>query len=477
MLEYLTMLLVISLILLAILSFVKKHIPLRPWIIYSAVGISFALGSIFPMAASTLTPGKVLTIYFVLIVLIATVLSYAESRAYINVAPTPLKIADLEVESLTEELVKDSFSSILAKETAALEACATMDHPLNTAVPAEEPEAIPPPKMESSAGDKDTSTVDVSTDYRHQTATGDIAKGDTPLEEELPPNNISMEEMFQIEDTSTIEEEPSVKVDLPESTDDLDDRNERIPEEKTLFDAIQDADGTGVECPVQEDFSLDDKLTAEEKLPDQGEITEVEESLEWEEPEYEDLIAEKDLLLQHRDTVEEAPEIPPPEQSTAANVIETSPDEDKFSPSRDIEKSPDTVNYYISFGFRAKSAGDLAGAVKCFITALQTNPEQQITAALVLEISAIYQELGQYFQAGIIMKSIMEQENVINDFTLRQKLQSQLIYLDTLTKLLRITEMTNAPYSKIPNTVKIKANLETAKRLNELTEGGKISEK
>ena len=473
MLEYLTMLLVISLILIAILSFVKKRIPLRPWIIYSAVGISFALGSVFPIAISTLTTGKVLTIYFVLIVLIATVLSYAESRVYVNVSSAPLKIADLEVENLTEELVKDSFSSILAEETAALEACAAMDHPSNTDALIEEPGAILSPKMEFSVHDKGASAVDVSTDYQHQSATGDIEKEDTPLEEELPLKfSIFMEETFQIEDVSTIEEEPSVKVDLPESTDDLDDKNERIPKEETLFDAIQDSDGTGVEYPAQEDFSLDDKLPAEEKLPDRGEITEVEEPLVWEEPKHEDLITEKDLLLQNRDTVEEAPEVPPPGPATTAKVIETFPDEDKFSPSRDVEKDD-----YISSGFRAKSAGDLAGAVKYFITALQTNQEQQITAALALEISAIYQELGQYFQAGIIMKSVMEQENVINDFTLRQTLQSQLIYLDTLTKLLRITEMTNAPYSKIPNIIKIKANLETAKRLNELTEGGRISEK
>ncbi len=405
MLEYLTILLVISLILIAIISFVKKHIPLRPRIIYSAVGISFVLGSVFPIAISTLTPDKVMTIYFGLIVLIATVLSYAESRAYINVSPTPQKIADLEAENLTGELVKDSFSSILAKETAALEACAAMDHSPDTDNLAEDPEAILHPIMEISAHDKDASTVDdVSTDYQYQTATGDIDKEDIlleediPLEEELPYKfSLSVEDTLTIEDISPIEDVP--------------------PVEDILLDTIQDSDGTRVEDQVQEDFSLDDKLNAGEKLSEQGESTEVEEPLEWEEPKHEDLIAEKDLLLQHRDTVEETPEVPPPGQSTTANVIETFPNEDKFSSSPDIEKSPNTVDYYISSGFRAKSTGDLAGAVKCFITALQTNQEQQITAALVLEISAIYQELGQYFQAGIIIKSIIEQENVINDFT------------------------------------------------------------
>lgn len=311
MLEYLTMLLVISLILIAILSFFRKHVPLRPRIIYSAVGISFALGSVFPLAVSTLTTGKVLTIYFGLIVLIATILSYVENRAYVNVSPAPLKIADLDVDNATEEPVKDSFSSILAEETAALEACAAREHPSN----AEEPESVLPPDMELSAHDKGAPAPEVSVDYPPQTVADDLEK-----------------------------EDPH---------------------------------------PIYED--------------------------------------------------------------------------------------PITVNDYVSSGFRAKSAGDLAGAVKHFITALQKNQEQQMAAALALEISAIYQELGQYFQAELILRSVIKQKNIVSDPTLRQKLQGQLIYLDTLGELLRITEISIAPYSKIPSIIKIKANLETAEKLKGIT--------
>lgn len=468
MLGYLTVLLVISLTLIAILSFFKKHIPLHPWIIYSAVGISFVLGSVFPIAISTLTPGKVLIIYFGLIVLIATVLSYAESRVYVNASPTPLKIADLEEENLTAEPVKDSFSSILAEETAALEACAAMDHSSDTDKLAEDPEANLHPKIEISAHDKDESIVDMSTD-QHQTTTGDLAKEDTPPEEELPLKfNLPVEETLTIEDKSIIEdvtiveEEPSVKTDLSEPTDGL-------TEEEMLFDAIQDPDGTWLECPAHEDYSLDDKPSGEDKLPDQATITELEEPLVWEEPKYEELIAEKDLLLQNSDKDEEAIGDPPQGQATTAKGIELFPDEDKFS--------PNTVNDYVLSGFKAKSAGDLVGAVKYFITALQTNQEQQITAAIALEISAIYQELGQYFQAELILRSVVKQINIINNFSLRQKIQGQLIYLDTLCELLRIAKISNSPYSKIPNTVKIKASIETAEKIKEITQGGITSEK
>ncbi len=469
MLGYLAVLLVISLTLVAILSYFKKHIPLHPWIIYSAVGISFVLGSVFPLAISTLTPGKVVSIYFSLIILIATVLSYAESRVCVNASPTPLKIADLEEENSTGEPVKDSFSSILAEETAALEACAAMDHSSDTDKLPEDPEAGVDLKMDVSAQNKDDSLVDISTDYQHQTTTDDLAKEDTPPEEELPLKfNLSVEETLIIEDISAVEamslvkEEPSVKTDLSESTDVL-------TEEEMLFDTIQDPDGTRLECPAYEDFSSYDKPPGEDKLPDQSKITELEEPLVWEEPKYEDLIAEKDLLPQNRDKDEEVIEDYPRELATTTKGIEIFPDGDKF-PSN-------TVNDYVSSGFRAKSAGDLAGAINYFITALQANQEQQITAAIALEISSIYQELGQYFQAELILKSVVKQINIINNFSLRQKIQGQLIYLDTLCELLRIAKITNSPYSKIPNTIKIKASLETAEKLKEITQGGITSEK
>ncbi|TEB11554.1 hypothetical protein Pmgp_01568 [Pelotomaculum propionicicum] len=498
MLGYLTMLLVISLILIAILNLVKEHIPLRPPIVYSTVGISFALGSVFPIAISNLTLVEVLVIYFGLITLIAIALSYNENRVYFNISPTPLKVADLEAKNLPEELVQDSFSSILAKEITALDACATLD---NTGMPEEEPEAFPPQEMVSSAHGKDDPGLDVSTEYSHPTAEGSIEKENIPLEEELPlKSNVSME------DTSLIIEETPVKADLPESADeptdkpvdvltdelaeeppddlpyalpdepeddlpyalpdepedepvdeppddltdeptddiqddlqdDLYDIDEKMPEEEMLYDINRDLPGAREEYPVQEVFSLAEKLPAGEKLPDQSGTAVVGAPPVWEEPAEDPIAPNRDNEKIGEDTMDSA-------------------------------TAPVTVNDYISAGFKARTTGDLAGAVKNFITALMMSQEQQITAALSLEISAIYQELGQYFQAGMILRSVIKQKNIINDFTLRQKLQGQLIYLDTLCELLRITKMSNAPYSKIPNIIKIKANLETAEKLKEIT--------
>jgi len=129
----------------------------------------------------------------------------------------------------------------------------------------------------------------------------------------------------------------------------------------------------------------------------------------------------------------------------------------------------DIIADYISAGFEAKAEGDLNGAVHCFLKAFQQNQEQQVLTALAMEIATVYQELGQYFQAKIIIDSVLEQDDLIHDFSLKQKLKSQAIYLDTLIELLRTTKMSNAPYSKVPNLIKMKASIETSAKLTNLT--------
>jgi len=129
----------------------------------------------------------------------------------------------------------------------------------------------------------------------------------------------------------------------------------------------------------------------------------------------------------------------------------------------------DIINDCISAGFEAKARGDLDVAVNYFFKAFRLNKGQQVSTVLAMEIGAVYQELGQYLQAGMIIKSVLEQEDLIHDFDLKQKLKSQLVYIDTLVELLRIAKIPNAPYSKIPNLIKMKASIETSAKLINLT--------
>ena len=56
------------------------------------------------------------------------------------------------------------------------------------------------------------------------------------------------------------------------------------------------------------------------------------------------------------------------------------------------------------------------------MAAFQMNREQHMSTTLALEISTVYQGLGQYSQAMLILKSVIEQENLISEPDLRQKI-------------------------------------------------------
>lgn len=124
---------------------------------------------------------------------------------------------------------------------------------------------------------------------------------------------------------------------------------------------------------------------------------------------------------------------------------------------------PETVNDNISAGFAAKASGDMASALVSFMNAFSLNQEPHAALALGVEISNVYQELGHYPQAKLFIKSLLEQEH-FNVTPMRQQLEDHLLYLETLTELLHVARMPNAPYSKVPNLVKLKANIDTAER-------------
>lgn len=355
MLEYISLLLAISLVLVVIFNLFKKRIPLNPPVMYGAVGISFALGAVFPMAISKLTPGGVLAIYFGLIILSSAALSYAENRSLFKSFPAPLKPADLEKETSAGEPLDDSFSSNnLAGDNFAMETCSSFD------------------------------TLSMAEDVKDESTAVQLFETGLPVQVEDRPAGeeaVVGQEFASPEDKSGTEDS-NIKVDKEDHKDRL------IPNENQVF-----SDQAGTETKEPGDSTTNTR--------------------------------------------------------------------------------PSTINDYISAGFKARAEGNLAGAAEYFFKALELcREQQQAYVALALEISAVYQNTGQYAQAGMILRSIASQENITNDPSLKQILIDRIVFLDTLDRQLKMANLPGTPYSKVPSLILIKTNLETSEKLKELDKGG-----
>jgi len=340
MLEYLALLLIISFVFAVVFTLVKNRILLHPKVFYIALGISLALGMVFPKAISSLKLGEVLTIYICVIVLSASILSFAEKRFLINNYPASDNVVDSKSESTPDIPAEKTFAYILNENIAALEACTT--------------EVLPPQTEPPVVQDETELHVE------------------TEIHGHVQDKNLDIKAESGLYSTATND----------------------AAESGSFFSTSVDDD-----MPVSEESSVQDN--------------------------------EDGVTLKTR---------------------------------------PGTIENYISAGFKAKAKGNLAEAIDYFFKALQLNPGGHICVELALEISAVYQELGQYHQASILLSSVKGLENINTNSVLRKKLQDQLVYLDTLAKFLEKARIPYAPYKKIPNLIKIKATFESNKRLKELSE-------
>lgn len=409
--EYLTTLLLITIVLITIFHLVKNRIPLSPRTIYCTVGISYALGAIFPIATSNLNMGRVLVIYFGLIAFSAIVLSNADSRFSLKISPAPQKEAGLEKKYIPVEPAGDPPAAMLPGETVVPEVCATLDTPSKTGFSGEEREE--------------------SRDF----------------------------ESYLLE---YLEEKPAAG------------------ETAALHDLITALEKVEKELAPEEELSIDTEISVEETAP-----TKVKPLLKPALSEQSDIAiiaempanGEQPAVFDVQPAVGEEERVEIHKEPLAVNEILPAVEEIAGPGPAALQTEPDSVNKYISAGFECKARGDMAGALDYFLRALHLNQGEQISAALALEICAAYQEMGQYLQAGMILKSVLEQKGFILDHSLRQKLQGQLFFLDVLAELLEAAKMLYSPYSKIPSLIKVKANLETAERLKQFNRGGRVSEK
>lgn len=498
MLEYLAILLAISLLLLALFSRVKNRLPLRPQVIYGTVGIAFVLGAVFPMAISSLSFGGALTIYFGLVIFFAAALSYADSRVSLNVSPAPVKLAEMETESSPAEPDEDS-PAALPEDVPALEACAAIDFSTKSETPG--PLLSQVAEMPAPARDR-PAVNDQSEDLAFTATIDSRTEEDLPHNVVLPPDaDAPAEEVALVAEETMPEKQPFEDV-LAEAVAKVYETKETTSEEEiTSFAAAGEPPAYAEESPAyaeeelsaEEDVIPDERTDAVEGLPVADEVSFsqdpnlMQEQPSEEQPVFEAAVGGKDLPPLLEGIPEEEAAAGMEEAVITSDSLQTTyyvqyapglENEERQEPSAAFLKAVHgSINEYISAGFTARAGGNLTGAAECFFKALRLNPEKRTAVSLALEISAVYQELGQYLQGRMIIKSVLKQEDIFYDSSLKTGLESQLTYLESLSELLELAKMPNAPYSKIPNLIKIKASLETSVRLKELTKGGRVNEK
>ncbi|HOV80098.1 MAG TPA: hypothetical protein PK728_08315 [Bacillota bacterium] len=443
--EYLIALLAISVIITSVFCLVKHRVPLNPKVAYAAVGISFVLGAVFPFIISNVSPAGALAVYFVLIVFFAAALSRLESRASLKAAERPAEVAVLQAGHAG--YFEQPPASAFPEETAAAQVCAAADGPPETSP--EDPcresgrENEPPEQDQPAASPAGDTSAGIP-------ASGEAAPEESglpdsgprlaiPPAEESPPAAEAQPEEGRpaggnagITDSSPF---PDCESDSARELTDF--APERLPED------FPEEAAAGEEDAGPEEYFAESEILSAAAVEDMTEKATEEATTE---------AAEEEAAI------EEATEATGKEaavQDAAAG---------EPASAADGRERPADINQLISEGFKAKTEGRHADVLNFFFKALGACRDGKISSALALEISSAFQELGQHVQAAMFLSSFARQEYVQRDPSLLQQIRYRTFYLETLADLLRYAKMPNAPNSKIPNLIKIKANMLTAER-------------
>ncbi|MTI84414.1 MAG: hypothetical protein FH756_11030 [Firmicutes bacterium] len=105
------------------------------------------------------------------------------------------------------------------------------------------------------------------------------------------------------------------------------------------------------------------------------------------------------------------------QQDNTSNQITTSDNQEEHEPvpdgetqDKNNEKFEENVNLssIIAKGFSLRLSGNMVGAVNCFMDAMHFSSDAKLNVKLGLEISAIYNQMGQRWQAAEILKILFD---------------------------------------------------------------------
>ncbi len=497
MIEYLVLLAIISSIITMACRYFQKYFPISIRVVYITIGVSSILTAFFPLALASLGMPFVLLIYFVLFLMLAFVLSWIQCR-FVFERPA----------------AEEPFHEVLAANVArGVVLKANLKKEKNTAVP-ETPgqEETPRPEIleEASSGVEQFSPESVAAEV---------------IPEPAVPAPPAVEEQQTVDVFAGLAEEeltePALPVVDPPEDDDV--SWEKIPavlepEREQPLEALPPADAvfeeaatepavptvwterTGLSAVIGEAVGIDPGetligLPCDPTTASSGENGEA-------------LSGSLEMMYEIAGTWEdhaEAPEASEPgsgksptketgvtgdppvvtgERNNEGAVLsfvgdggvageETVPEPAVTAVEEEQVGSEmvSTVDDYIARGFAARERGNYVDAVDCFLKALLSNPGEQLKALLALEISAVYQQLGQYQQAIMLLDAMLAPGSGIRDRTLRQQLYARQVNLEITAELLRTARQPNIPYAAIPSLIKVKASVETAARLKSKRKG------
>ncbi|WP_192895505.1 DUF2304 domain-containing protein [Pelotomaculum sp. FP] len=452
----------LSLVLVVIHSFFKSRIRLRARTVFATTGVSLLLGAFFPWALAAFALPAVLFIYLGLITLFAFAFSYCDMKISAHSSANPV-ITTEPGNEIAEPAPTTSTAFEFSEKTAFSQACAALDC---NAPGADQPAHIP---TETSAADlPDGITPDPVqecgiTSKLTETAAGETeSPSDTLLPETQLPSYMEESSGSPLDET-----QPDTKT--VGGSDSC--TNSAVPGD------LQSTQDTSAEWPLPVSESIPETLWREEtrepaKAAYAAELIPGQDDVAYDtQKTSQGLILEENAFVDERllpvlETAEEHFEgcdLPAMELSPALNAAIPAEKAPALSHAKP-ELPSETVNENISAGFAAKASGDMVSALTSFMNAFSLNREPHVAVALAVEISNVYLELGHYPQSKLFIKSLLEQEH-LNVAPIRQQLEERLLYLETFTELLQAARIPkNTPYSKVPNLVKLKANIDTAER-------------
>lgn len=147
------------------------------------------------------------------------------------------------------------------------------------------------------------------------------------------------------------------------------------------------------------------------------------------------------------------------EMETAAEPAATQPMAPKPVPepvTSEPDESPPTVTELVSRALRLAKQRDHAAAVRLLQDALKQDPSPYLTGLIVSELSSIYQHLGQYWMAQMLLRVFLARPGV-EQHMLTPILREKLTFCEHLTRLLHKHNLGQPPYDRIPEEVKQEA--------------------
>jgi|GEM_PF-4015013 len=481
MIEYLVLLVIISSIIAAACRYFQKYLPISIQVIYITIGVSFVLTAFFPLALASFGMPFVLLIYLVLFLMLAFVLSWIQYR-FVFERPT------------AGEPFNEILSTDVARGAALKASYKKMKNPAVPETPVPGPaipeaafpvveqlspesvavEVLPEPAVPATPAVEEQQAAEVIMDLAEE----ELAELALPLIN-LPSAGEEIPAVVEPEQEQPVEALPSAEAVFEEVAAVITEAVGIDPGETliglpqdptTVFSWENDEAFPGrLEMMCEIAGTGEDHAEAPEASePGTGECPAKETGVTGVPPvvtgEQNDDGAVLSVVSDGGGAGEET--IAEPGEATVSEPAVTAVEAEQVG-----SEVVSTVDNYIARGFAARETGNYVDAVDCFLKALLSNPGEQLKALLTLEISAVYQQLGQYQQAIMLLDAMLEPGSGIRDRTLRQQLYARQVNLEITAELLKTARQPNIPYAAIPSLIKVKANVETAARLKSKRKG------